>query len=30
MLRSNTEPFYYWNEEIGQLVSGKMKIFEMD
>jgi hypothetical protein len=23
MLRSNTEPFYYWIEEIGQLVRGK-------
>jgi hypothetical protein len=22
-LRSNTKPFYYWNEEIGQLVKEK-------
>jgi len=23
ILRSKTEPFYYWNEEIGQLVEEK-------
>ena len=31
ILRSNTKPFYYWNEEIGQLVKEKKrKILEMD
>jgi hypothetical protein len=28
-LRRNTKPFYYWNEEIGQLVK-KREILEMD
>jgi hypothetical protein len=27
--RSETKPFYYWNEEIGQLVKER-QIFEMD
>ena len=25
ILRSKTKPFYYWNEESGQLVKGKEK-----
>jgi hypothetical protein len=30
-LRSNTKPFYYWNEETGQLVKEKKReILEMD
>jgi len=30
ILRSETKPFYCWNEEIGQLVKGKREIFKMD
>jgi hypothetical protein len=30
MLVGNTEPFYYWNEEVGKLVRGKRNTFLMD